>query len=289
MATTTFEISGRPVGRVGYGAMQLPGPGVTGPPRDHDAAIAVLRRAVEAGVNHIDTAQYYGPNVANELIREALHPYPDDLVIVSKVGAVRDDAGGWHPAQTPAELRAGVEDNLRTLGVEQLARSTCAGCSSTTWSTSSGCRSPTSSPRWWRCARRARSPASGSPRRRSPRSTRRSAPRRSPASRTRTACSPATTGECSTGASPPGSRSSPTSPWARPSPACPRSPTTHGCRRSPPVSAPHRPRSGLAWLLARADNILLIPGTSSLAHLEENLAVRDLVLSAADQAELGDR
>ena len=108
MATTTFEISGRPVGRVGYGAMQLPGPGVTGPPRDHDAAIAVLRRAVAAGVNHIDTAQYYGPNVANELIREALHPYPDDLVIVSKVGAVRDDTGGWHPAQTPAELRAGV-------------------------------------------------------------------------------------------------------------------------------------------------------------------------------------
>ena len=80
----------------------------------------MLRRAVEAGVNHIDTAQYYGPNVANELIREALHPYPDDLVIVSKVGAVRDDAGGWHAAQTPADLRVGVEDNLRTLGVEQL-------------------------------------------------------------------------------------------------------------------------------------------------------------------------
>ena len=120
MATTTFEIAGRPVGRIGFGAMQLPGPGVMGPPRDHDEAIAVLRRAVEAGVNHIDTAQYYGPNVSNELIREALHPYPADLVIVSKVGAVRDDAGGWHPAQTPAELGAGVEDNLRALGVDQL-------------------------------------------------------------------------------------------------------------------------------------------------------------------------
>ena len=120
MATMTFDIAGKPVGRIGYGAMQLSGPGVMGPPRDHDEATAVLRRAVEAGVNHIDTAQYYGPNVANELIREALHPYPDDLVIVSKVGTARDEAGGWHAAQTPADLRAGVEDNLRTLGVEQL-------------------------------------------------------------------------------------------------------------------------------------------------------------------------
>ena len=100
--------------------MQLPGPGVFGPPRDHDAAIAVLRRAVELGVNHIDTAQYYGPDVSNALIREALHPYSDDLVLVSKVGAVRDDEGGWVPAQKPADLRAGVEDNLRSLGVEQL-------------------------------------------------------------------------------------------------------------------------------------------------------------------------
>src|ERR1700712_5795564 len=113
-------MAGKPVGRVGYGAMHLPGPGVKGPPRDHDEAIAVLRRAVEAGVNHIDTAQFYGPNVSNELIYEALYPYPDDLVIVSKVGAFRDDAGAWHPAQTPSELRAGVEDNLRTLHVEQL-------------------------------------------------------------------------------------------------------------------------------------------------------------------------
>ncbi len=117
---TTFDLGPRPVHRIGFGAMQLPGPGVMGPPRDHDAAIAVLRAAVAAGVNHIDTAQYYGPNVANELIREALHPFPDDLVIVSKVGAVRDDGGGWHAAQTPADLRAGVDDNLRTLGVDQL-------------------------------------------------------------------------------------------------------------------------------------------------------------------------
>src|SRR5277367_2091641 len=115
-----FPLGPFSVARIGYGAMQLPGRGVFGPPRDRDAALAVLRRAVELGVNHIDTAQYYGPDVSNELIRAALYPYPDDLAIVSKVGGRRDDTGAWLPAQTPAELRAGVEDNLRTLGIEQL-------------------------------------------------------------------------------------------------------------------------------------------------------------------------
>ncbi len=117
----TFPLGRFDVHRIGFGAMQLPGRGVMGPPKDHDQAVAVLRRAVELGVNHIDTAQYYGPDVANELIREALHPYPDDLALVSKVGAVRDAKGGWPPAQQPAELRAGVEDNLRSLKIEQLA------------------------------------------------------------------------------------------------------------------------------------------------------------------------
>src|SRR6201997_4188693 len=107
--------------RIGFGAMQLPGPGVFGPPRDRDEALAVLRRAVELGVNHIDTAQFYGPNVSNELIREALHPYPADLALVSKVGARRDDAGGWVPLADPADFRADIEANLRTLGVDQLA------------------------------------------------------------------------------------------------------------------------------------------------------------------------
>jgi aryl-alcohol dehydrogenase-like predicted oxidoreductase len=92
-----------------------------GPPRDRDEALAVLRRAVDLGVNHIDTAQFYGPDVANELIREALHPYPEDLALVSKVGAVRDAQGGWLPAQEPHELRSAVEDNLRTLKVDRLA------------------------------------------------------------------------------------------------------------------------------------------------------------------------
>ncbi len=116
-----FSLGQFTVGRVGFGAMQLPGPGVFGPPRDHDAAINVLRRAVELGVDHIDTAQFYGPRVANELIREALHPYPDNLALVSKVGGRRDDKGNWLAAQEPAALRAGIEENLRTLGVEQLA------------------------------------------------------------------------------------------------------------------------------------------------------------------------
>jgi pyridoxine 4-dehydrogenase len=110
-----------PVSRVGFGAMQLPGPGVFGPPRDRAGALAVLRRAVELGVDHIDTAQYYGPDVANELIREALHPYPGTLALVSKVGARRDASGGWLPYDEPDELRRGIEDNLRSLGVGQLA------------------------------------------------------------------------------------------------------------------------------------------------------------------------
>lgn len=116
-----YQLGNFSVSRIGFGAMQLPGPGVFGPPRDRDQALAVLRRAVEMGVDHIDTSQYYGPDVANELIREALHPYPDTLALVSKVGARRDDAGGWLPYNEPDQLRQGIEDNLRSLGVEQLA------------------------------------------------------------------------------------------------------------------------------------------------------------------------
>ena len=113
-------LAGRAVARIGFGAMQLPGPGVLGPPRDRAAALALLRRAVELGVNHIDTAQYYGPDVANELIHAALYPYPEDLVLVTKVGADRDRQGGWISAQRPHELRAGVEANLRSLEVERI-------------------------------------------------------------------------------------------------------------------------------------------------------------------------
>jgi aryl-alcohol dehydrogenase-like predicted oxidoreductase len=110
----------KPVNRIGFGAMQLAGPGVFGAPSDPEGARAVLRRAVELGVDHIDTSQFYGPNVVNELIREALYPYPEHLKLVTKVGGRRDDSGGWLPAQSPAELRVGVEDNLRTLALERI-------------------------------------------------------------------------------------------------------------------------------------------------------------------------
>jgi aryl-alcohol dehydrogenase-like predicted oxidoreductase len=117
----TFALGQFSVGRVGFGAMQLPGPGVFGPPRDHDQALAVLRRAIELGINHIDTAQFYGPDVANELIREALHPYPANLALVSKVGGRRDDQGAWLPAHEPEALREDIETNLRSLEVDRLA------------------------------------------------------------------------------------------------------------------------------------------------------------------------
>ena len=120
LAGGTYRVADLEFTRVGYGAMQLAGPGVFGPPKDRDEAIAVLRTAVELGIRHIDTADFYGPHVTNELIREALAPYPPDLHIVTKVGARRDERGGWPHARTPAELRAQVHDNLRRLGVDAL-------------------------------------------------------------------------------------------------------------------------------------------------------------------------
>jgi aryl-alcohol dehydrogenase-like predicted oxidoreductase len=116
----TYILGSRAVKRLGYGAMQLAGPGVFGPPKDHDAALAVLREAVSSGVNHIDTSDYYGPYVTNRLIREALHPYPQDLVIVTKIGAQRGDDGSWLPAYSPQELTQAVHDNLRNLGLDVL-------------------------------------------------------------------------------------------------------------------------------------------------------------------------
>jgi aryl-alcohol dehydrogenase-like predicted oxidoreductase len=116
----TFALGDRAVRRLGYGAMQLAGPGVFGPPSDRDGAIAVLREAVASGVNHIDTSDFYGPHVTNQLIREALHPYPDDLVIVTKIGAKRGADASWNPAMTPVELTSAVHDNLRNLGLDAL-------------------------------------------------------------------------------------------------------------------------------------------------------------------------
>ena len=116
----TFTLGSRSVKRLGYGAMQLAGPGVFGPPRDRGAALAVLRQAVTAGVNHIDTSDYYGPHVTNRLIREALHPYPDNFVIVTKIGARRGADGSWLPASSPEDLKKAVHDNLRNLGLDVL-------------------------------------------------------------------------------------------------------------------------------------------------------------------------
>jgi aryl-alcohol dehydrogenase-like predicted oxidoreductase len=119
MNKTSF-LGHKPVNRIGFGAMQLAGPGVFGPPRDPDGARAVLRRALELGIDHIDTAQYYGPDLVNDLIRETLYPYPENLKLVTKVGGRRDHRSAWLPAQSPGELRAGVEENLRSLRVERM-------------------------------------------------------------------------------------------------------------------------------------------------------------------------
>jgi pyridoxine 4-dehydrogenase len=116
----TFKLGDRVVKRLGYGAMQLAGPGVFGPPKDRDGAIAVLREAVASGVDHIDTSDYYGPHITNHLIREALHPYSDDLVIVTKIGARRGDDASWNPAMSPDDLKSAVHDNLRNLELDAL-------------------------------------------------------------------------------------------------------------------------------------------------------------------------
>ena len=116
----TFTLGRRQVKRIGYGAMQLAGPGVFGPPKDRPGALAVLREAVAQGVDHIDTSDFYGPHITNQIIREALHPYRDDLVIVTKISAKRDEKGGWLPALSPAELTQAVHDNLRNLGLDVL-------------------------------------------------------------------------------------------------------------------------------------------------------------------------
>jgi aryl-alcohol dehydrogenase-like predicted oxidoreductase len=285
-ASTTYDLAGRAVDRVGFGAMQLPGPGVLGPPRDHDEAIAVLRRAVDAGVNHIDTAQFYGPNVANQLIREALHPYPDDLVLVSKVGAKRDESGAWLPAQTPADLRAGVEDNLRTLDVERLGavnlrlhgggpegdvrladqlaemvalrdEGKIGGIGISTASLAEVDEAIESA--GITCVQNAYSLLDQSD------------------ADVLDRCIEA------------GVAYVPYFPLGSAFPGLPK------VTDDPKVIAVAErlgatpAQVGLAWLLARADNILLIPGTSSLAHLEENLAVREVVLADADLADLRDR
>ena len=284
---STFHLGTSTVRRVGFGAMQLPGPGVFGPPRDHDAAIAVLRRAVELGVNHIDTAQYYGPDVSNALIREALHPYADDLVLVSKVGAVRDDQGGWVPAQKPADLRAGVEDNLRSLAVERLGAENqrrmpddhlpegmepvpfedqlaemvalreegkIAGIGVSTVTRAQVELAIESA--GIVCVQNAFSLLD-----------------RSDAA-VLDACSDADVAYV------------PYFPLGSAFPGMPKVTENDVVRSIAERLGLSPAQVGLAWLLAHRENVLLIPGTSSVAHLEENLAVGEITLSDDDVAEL---
>jgi len=270
------------VSRIGFGAMQLPGPGVFGPPPDPAEALAVLRRAVELGVDHIDTAQYYGPDVANELIREALRPYPGTLALVSKVGARRDGSGRWLPYDEPDQLRRGIEDNLRSLGVGQLA--------------AVNLRLLDDAPPDQRfddqlaamIAARDEGLIGGV----GLSNIRRSHLLRA-LDRTPIACvqnplnlvnraSMPILEECS----------------ARGIAFVPFFPLGSGFGRANPVLSNEHLRStanrlghapaqiALAWLLGLAPNVLLIPGTSSIGHLEQNLAAAGITLDEHTQAEL---
>jgi pyridoxine 4-dehydrogenase len=289
METFTFggTLAGRSVARIGFGAMQLPGPGVSGPPRDHREAIAVLRRAVELGADHIDTAQFYGPDVANELIREALHPYPENLLLVSKVGAARDGEGRWLPAQTPAQLRAGVEDNLRTLGVDQLGAVNLRRMSAE--QLPEGVEPvPLEDQLAEMVALRAAGKIAGV------------GISNAPAEEVETAIALAdivcvqnafslldrhdadVLRRCHDA----GVAYVPYFPLGSAFPGMAKVTENEAVRTVAERLANTPAQVGLAWLLAHDDAILLIPGTSSIAHLEENMAVGDLTLSDADLAEL---
>jgi len=287
LTISSYQIAGRTVGRVGFGAMQLPGPGVSGPPRDHDQAIAVPRRAVDAGVNHIDTAQFYGPRVANELIREALFPYPEDLVIVSKVGALRDNHGAWLPAQKPAELRAAVEENLTTLGVEQLGAVNIRRMSEHGVPAEQDI--PVEDQLAEMIALRDEGEIGGI------------GISTAPLAEVEAVSSEITCVqdpysllaqddggvlEHCIGA---GIAFVPYFPLGSAFPGMPKVTDDPTVKNVAERLGATPAQVGLAWLLAKADNILLIPGTSSLAHLEENLAVADVHLSDADLAALNDR
>jgi pyridoxine 4-dehydrogenase len=278
---TVTLLAGRPVRRMGFGAMQLPGPGVFGPPRDRASALGILRRVVDAGVNHIDTAQFYGPDVANELIHEALHPYPEDLLLVSKVGARRDATGQWLGAQRPEELRAGVEANLASLGLDQVPvvnlrrhpggevpfdEQLAAMVELREEGLIGGIGLSTVSLAEYRqgtgateiaCVQNAYSVADRSDQ------------------VVFDAC--AEDGVPYVPYFPLGSAFLPDKPVL-----------SHPAVRSTAERLEVTPAQvALAWLLQRGPNVLLIPGTSSLGHLEENLTAADLVLDAEALAALG--
>jgi len=247
----------------------------------------VLRRAVEAGVNHIDTAQFYGPVVANELIREALYPYPDDLVIVSKVGAVRDDRGGWLPAQKPAELRAGVEDNLTTLGVEQLGAVNIRRMDEHELPADQAIALEDQLAEMIALRDEGKIAGIGI-------STAPLAEVQAVSSEIVCVQDPYSLLDQDDGGVldhciQAGIAFVPYFPLGSAFPGMPKVTENDVVKAVAERLGATPAQVGLAWLLARADNILLIPGTSSLAQLEENLAVADLQLSEGDLRQLNDR
>ena len=283
----TFLIGNLSVHRIGFGAMQLPGRGVMGPPRDREEALAVLRRAIELGVDHIDTAQYYGPDVSNELIRAALHPYPENLVLVSKVGAFRDERGGWIPGQRPEQLRSGVEDNLRSLGIEQLGAVNLRLMDHPS-SLPADQKVPLDDQLAEMVALRDEGKIAGIGISTANRAQVEQAIAQAGIVCVQNAFSLLDQkdadvldlcherGIAYTPFFPLGS-AFPNSPKVTANPAVQAVAERLGVRPA---------QVGLAWLLAHRENILLIPGTSRVAHLEQNLAAGEIVLAAEDIAEL---
>jgi aryl-alcohol dehydrogenase-like predicted oxidoreductase len=264
---------------MGYGAMQLAGPGVFGPPKDRAAAVAVLRAAVAAGVNHIDTCDYYGPHVVNEIIREALHPYPDDLTLVTKVGARRGADASWIPAQSPAELTAAVHDNLRNLGLETIpvvnlrlmghGFAPAEGPIEPQWSTLAGLRDQ------GLIRHLGLSHATAA--------QVREANAIAPVICVQNMYNLARRGDDALidALAAEGAAYVPYFPLGGFAPIQSQTLTAVAERLgATPMQV------ALAWLLYRAPNVLLIPGTSSLAHLRENLAAGELVLPEAVMDEL---
>jgi pyridoxine 4-dehydrogenase len=282
----TYRLGPFTVHRVGFGAMQLPGPGVMGPPRDHDEAVAVLRRAVELGVDHIDTAQYYGPDVSNELIREALYPYPEDLVLVSKVGGSRDDQGGWPPAQRPEQLRSAVEDNLRSLGVDRLGAVNLRLMGEHELPADQQVTLEDQLAEMVALRDEGKIAGVGI-------STASLAQVEQALAQADIVCvqNPFSLVDqkdadvldlCHAS----GVAYVPYFPLGSAFPGMPKVTESAAVRAVAERIGASPAQVGLAWLLAHRENILLIPGTSSLAHLEDNLKVADVVLSADDIAEL---
>jgi aryl-alcohol dehydrogenase-like predicted oxidoreductase len=274
------------VQRVGFGAMQLPGPGVFGPARDHDQALAVLRRAADLGVDHIDTAQFYGPNVANELIREALHPYPDNLALVSKVGAERDEQGGWLRAQRPEQLRAAVEANLRTLGTEQLAAVNLRLSDEGELPPDQQVSLEDQLAEMVALREEGKIAGVGI-------STATRAQVEQAITQADIVCvqnpfslldqKDATVLDLCQGA---GIAYVPYFPLGSAFPFLPKVTDDPTVRRVAERVGATPAQVGLAWLLGHSDNVLLIPGTSSLDHLEQNMAAAGVNLSTEDIAEL---